>query len=414
MGGGRIRLGLEADAAGKYELHPSRDYELFDFVWQLLKEDEFDPRADGAVEDYDACIEHYAKVFDMGIRRGGTDARSIPEEAIMAVTNSHTRADPPSGNIQLDDTNSARQQALTKYLHKTAALDRDVMSFRSEDLGGPYKTLSRSEALGRLEKAEIPQGRTPDVPVVLVALPEGDFGRRFRVAEESVWGRLSKLAERLSRRYSWDEGQAAAFALCGEAYSDDGHTAAWFTPDVLRAGTRKGRYKGHTVHPYNRTVITMKVASWVPAELVKEVYSKKQKELNDGKRPSQPSLRCIEVFRFVLGHSVVKTVRRSENLARLVLRFDWRDLHGRWDKTYPPGHTWHYGDKGGRNFRRDFGIGQDNVLGAVAGGLLGIPGEPLTSAQRLKLLRERTKKQHGLPESLKKRYGPNVKIRRLN
>lgn len=412
MNGNRVHW--EASVAGKYGLDPVHDAGFFDDVWAEGWEEE-------DYEAFDAHVQSAARYYHRGQENApGSDIRvmaspgdrtgvhDIPTE----TTGSRKRPTPSPERILLDDTNSARQQALTEYLHKTAALDRDVMSFRSEVLGGSHKTLSRGEALHRLEEAENPQA---GVSVVLVALPEGDFGRRFRVAEDSAWGRLSKLAETLSRRYPWDEGQATAFALCGDDYSGEEHTTVWFTPDVLRAGTREGRYKGHAAHPYNRTVIKMEVASWVPAELVKEVYSKKQKELNGAKRPSRPSLRCIEVFRFVLGHSVAKTVSRSENLARLVLRFDWRDLHGRWDKTYLPGHTWHYGEKGGRNFRRDFGIGQDNVLGAVAGGLLGIPGEPLTSAQRLKLLRERerNKKQYSLPESLKKRYDPNVKVRRL-
>jgi hypothetical protein len=219
------------------------------------------------------------------------------------------------------------------------------------------------------------------------------------------------LAETLSRRYPWDEGQAAAFVLCGGAYSDDGSTTA-FTPPVARVGTREFVSKGHPAHPYNRTVITMEVASWVPAERVKEAYSKKQRELNGGKRPRPPSLRYIEVFRFCLGHSTTKTVNQAENLARLELP-TWSYLRERWDETYLSGHAWHYGEEGNRNFRRDFGIGQDNVLGTVAGGLLGIPGEPRTLAQQ----RERRRglvERHGIPESLKRRYGPNVKVRRLN
>ncbi len=403
------RLGLEADAVKKYGLHLSRDHEFFDFVWGWLKEDEFDPEADGAAEDYDACMEHYAKVFNMGMRSNVRAANTSPPEEVATIdTSSHTKLVPQLKNIQLDDVNSARQHALTEYLHKTAALDRDVMSFRAKVFGGRHKTLSRGDALRLLEQAEDPQ---EGVPVVLVLLPEGEYGRRFRVAEDSVWGRLSKLAGTLSRRYPWDEGQAAAFVLCGNAYSDDGSTTS-FSPPIARVRIDRHRDKGHPAHPYSRTVITMKVASWVPAEQVKEAYSKAQRELNDGKRLRPPSLRCIEVFRFVMGHSAVETVNRAENLARLRLP-PWRELRERWDETHSAGHAWHYGKKGLRNFRRDFGIGQDNVLGAVAGGLLGIPGEPRTLAQQRERRRQLGERL-GIPESLKKRYGPNVKVRRLN
>jgi hypothetical protein len=409
MSSGGTRTGWEESVAAKYKLDPEQDRGFFDIIWaegwNLETEyDAFDAHVESATRYYRRGQETPAAgAREMALPNDKPGTRSTPKKTITTSTNSIP-------HIQLDDANSVRQWALTEYMHATATLDRDVMSFRSEVLGRPHKTLTRSEALHRLEEAEIPQGRTPGVSVVLVTLPEGNFGRRFRVTADSVWGRLSRLAETLSRRYPWDEGQAAAFVLCGDTYSDDGSTTA-FIPPVARVGTRELVNKGHPAHPYNRTVITMEVASWVPAEQVKEAYSKKQRELNNGKRPRPPSLRYIEVFRFVLRHSTIKTVNQAENLARLELP-TWECLRKRWDETYSSG-IWHYGEKGGWNFRRDFGIGQDNVLGTVAGGLLGIPGEPRTLAQQRERRREFVER-HGIPESLKRRYGPNVKVRRLN
>jgi hypothetical protein len=61
-----------------------------------------------------------------------------------------------AAHVELNDTDSPRHWALTEYLHKTAALEWEVISFRSEILGGPYNTLSRSEALRRIKEAECP------------------------------------------------------------------------------------------------------------------------------------------------------------------------------------------------------------------------------------------------------------------
>lgn len=356
---------------------------FFDAAWELGK---FDTSKHEYAEDYDSLVKNWAVIWRLA-KDSGEGRSSHAREADSTGADSSPERSAESPTIELDDANDARQATLSEYLHKTAALERDVMSFREEFLGGPDRTLSRLEALHRLEEAEIPQGQTPTMSTVLVTMPEGEFGRDFRVAEKSSWGRLSTLAVTLSRKYPWDEAQAAAFVLSGDSYSDDGRTTA-FTPPIARIGTRRGLSKGHAAHPYNRTVIMMEVASWVPWKKVMRAFIEKQRELNGGKAPRKPSLRCVEVFRFVLRNCTVKTVDRKEHLARLE-HPTWRSLRERWDDVYASEHTWHYGEDNFRNFQRDFELGQAAVLGVPKGGLLGIPGEPRTPAQHIEHLKKR-------------------------
>jgi hypothetical protein len=76
------------------------------------------------------------------------------------------------------------------------------------------------------------------------------------------------------------------------------------------------------------------------------------------------------VFRFVLDKSQVRVVSESEHLGMLTLLDTWRNLRKAWDKQFPVGHAWRYGEHNERNFYRDFMRGQRTVIGTEYG-LLG-------------------------------------------
>jgi hypothetical protein len=376
------RVAWEEEVATRYGLHRRQDRQFFDEVWAIG----FNTSCD-SFDEFDAFVETASKFYRLHM---SDDAKT--EEGAIGVKDSYP-ATRPGAEIELGDANSARIAALADYLQRTAALEPDILRFRERVLGSRHRTISRDEALRRLRRAEIPQGESPSGGVALVMLPEGDYGKRFRVPETSHWGELARLSVRVARAYPWDEAQATAFILCGDRYSADGRSVQ-YTPSTARVGTRTYRDKGPPTHPHSRTEITLSVASWIPVEVVNKLYLKEQRAINSGRKQGTPSLRNIEVFRFVLQHANSRTVNRGEYLEKLSLSKSWRELCQLWDKRWPTGHGWQYGDEGFRNFRRDFGLGQKAVIG-TGQGLLGVTGEPRTRKEIMRGIK-----------ALKARYGP--------
>jgi hypothetical protein len=145
--------------------------------------------------------------------------------------------------------------------------------------------------------------------------------------------------------------------------------------EVLQVNTiigshRMNRVLGPRAHSFDWGDIILEVEPWIPPELVKQAYVRLQREVHRGRRVRQGKERNIEVFRFVLDKSQVSVVSESEHLGRVTLPDTWRDLRKSWDKQFPVGHAWRYGEHNERNFYRDFMRGQRTVIGTQYG-LLG-------------------------------------------
>jgi len=183
------------------------------------------------------------------------------------------------------------------------------------------------------------------------------YGRRFRLLKTSRWGELARVSVRLARADPWDEAQATAFVLCGDRYSTDGRSISPY-PQQRASELEHSQTRGQAAHPHSETKIMLTVASWIPTEVVSKLYLNEQRGVNGGRKQGRPSLRNIEVFRFVLQHTNPRTVNRDEHLEKLSLSKSWRELRELRDKRWPFGHGWRYGDKGVQSFHRDFGLGQ--------------------------------------------------------
>jgi hypothetical protein len=104
---------------------------------------------------------------------------------------------------------------------------------------------------------------------------------------------------RPARADPWDEAHATALVLDGDRYSTDGRSMQ-SVPSTARVGTRTLANRGQAAHPHSETRIRPTVASWIPTEVVSKLYLHEQRAVNGGRKQGEPSLRNIEVFRFVL------------------------------------------------------------------------------------------------------------------
>jgi len=129
---------------------------------------------------------------------------------------------------------------------------------------------------------------------------------------------LRVAAERLTDRYPWHPGTAAAFILEG------------VTPVVRPFSVRL-----HSTFPAGRATITIEADAWVPAAMILSAYRDAQRRFLPGhNRPI--GRRALEQAAFVL-----------EERERVPL-VTWRALAERWDET----HSEPYGDW--RHFRLAF------------------------------------------------------------
>lgn len=162
------------------------------------------------------------------------------------------------------------------------------------------------------------------------------FTHRTVVKPSSVLGDLHKLVSRLIRRYPWEESDAVWFVLTGET--------PWVAPLTWQF---RGTGGGLDSWSYGR--ITLRVEPWVPAQIVKQVYSSVQHQLlgKDNKRVGKKNR---ELFRFVIGR-----MGPGGSLPKA------RELVKEWDRENP---QWRYGHDDTnqvRRFRRDYNLARRSL-----------------------------------------------------
>jgi hypothetical protein len=159
---------------------------------------------------------------------------------------------------------------------------------------------------------------------------------RTVVRPSSVLGDLHELVSRLIRRYPWEESDAVWFVLTGET--------PWVAPLTWQF---RGTGGGLDSWSYGR--ITLRVEPWVPAQIVKQVYSSVQHQLlgKDNKRIGEKNR---ELFRFVIGR-----MGPGGSLPKA------RELVKEWDRENP---QWRYGHDDTnqvRRFRRDYNLARRSL-----------------------------------------------------
>jgi hypothetical protein len=237
--------------------------------------------------------------------------------------------------VRPDDETAQRITAFSKYLAKIASVDKNVLRYRKNNLGGFMKTITGEEAQ-----------EWPDHPA------------------------LQKVCQYLTKHYPWTEDEARYFVLCGEV------------PQAAKImGKVQSRWNaplGVATHKFSRQTIHLEIPAWMPSELVSKAYTILQRQAHGGRDTRRPKGRNVALFDFVLERARVKLVSRDEYLARLELPGTWAELMEEWNEDYGPDHPWHYTQAS--NFGRDFSRGQQAIAGTRYA-LSGVPGQPMTMAQ---------------------------------
>lgn len=230
--------------------------------------------------------------------------------------------------VKPDDETAQRITVFSRYLAKIADVDKNVLRYRKNHLGGFMNIITE-------EKAE----EWPDHPA------------------------LQKVCLHLTRHYPWTEDEARYFVLCGGA------------PQAAKImGKVQSRWNaplGVAAHKFNLQTIHLEIPAWMPSQLVTKAYTILQRQAHGGRDTRRPKERNVALFDFVLERARVKFVSRDEYLARLELPGTWTDLMQEWNEVYGSGHPWHYTRPS--NFGRDFWRGQQAVAGTKYA-LSGIPG----------------------------------------
>lgn len=288
-----------------------------------------------------------------------------------------------SKRIKFDSKTETHVRAFSEYLSKIATVERRVMEFRRRYLGGPTRTVAPAEVPEILKEWSIAPSAESDDDVYLY-WTGGERPLRFRGGYWSAIGTLDRLGDNLAKRYPWGKDQAMHLVLCGGVYQ------------VKTVSGKRGRTvnAGPAAHKFNRGTITLEVEAWMSPELVKKAYSHLQRQIDQGDETLGETVkirrgygRTAEIFRFVVGRGEVEVVSERESLGKLVLPHSWRKLRELWDDHLPAGHTWRYGEKGERNFYRDFMRGQEAVTGSKWG-IPGYPGQPMTAEQSNRAVEE--------------------------
>jgi hypothetical protein len=369
----------EEEVVRKYGIDLTRDRDLLAKVWERDA-----PFRD--FEEFDACVENAWSYYSLGTEQAGGFWSSGSSGGRSSERGSKELV---GSQIEADERVKARVNAFSEYLAKVASVDRNVMRLRKRMCGGPTRTISPEEAWELLEAHNIPDNKEAAGRIESLWWPDGsDYGRHFRVLENSILGELQRAAAYLEKHYPWTDDQAAYFILCGGV-----PIAA-----TIRGTTRWHQDKGVAAHRYNRTTITLEVESWVPSDLVRKAYYRLQREIRHGPESrvygsyKQSSPRNVAVFRFVVDQIEIQLVNADEHLARLKLP-SWRKMLELWNEQLEH-HSWRY--KNVRNFRRDFMRGQEAIIG-TQWGLPGVPGEPKNEEQvredDIKRLRSRVRRK---------------------
>jgi hypothetical protein len=288
-----------------------------------------------------------------------------------------------------------RAEVLSEYLAKLAAINPEVVQFRSDILTGELLTPEHARAFlsspatrylkrGVWQAYGIParhtatlldenRGHTEDGPFHWVRLwtdPPGEEhtvsipnprsydslylaedGRNERITfwPGSVLGELRELCKRLTKVHPWDTDQATRFVLTGE------------TPPVRLIRAKKQETWQMDGRAY--TTISLTVQPWVPPENVETVYRQLQKQVIGGAH-GRVSDKNLNLLRFV--------TERADSTGKLpkgdVLVENWDK---KWKHQRP---EWCYGANT-RRFWRDFRNVQVSVTNSKRAGLFLEPGQ---------------------------------------
>jgi hypothetical protein len=220
--------------------------------------------------------------------------------------------------VEPDDETAERIRAFSKYLAKIASVDKNVLRYRKNNLGGFMETMSEEEAQ-----------KWPDHPAWL------------------------RVCRHLAKHYPWTEDEARYFVLCDavpQSAKIMGKVQSSFNKPL-----------GVVAHKFNHHTIHLEMSAWMPPELVSKAHTILQRQAHGGRASRRPKERNVALFDFVLERARVKFVSRGEYLARLELPGTWAEFMQEWNELYGPGHPWHYTHAS--NFGRDFGRGQQVIAG---------------------------------------------------
>jgi len=290
-----------------------------------------------------------------------------------------------------------RGQAFTAYLIKLVAQDSMVQEFRRRVLGGGKLTADQAVAIMDSpamatfscawfeeqgvpfvgHKAEVLEGEWPppkgvsrvrgrikiewDGGELLTSYkgaapfrgmdvtlgPKVRGRRKLVVLKHSVLGLLFEFSQRLHERYPWWLARMMPMFVLMEQAPMVGRPGTYFYnnipssyPEVLR--------RSRVYQP-----IVLEIPPWFPVANVTQIY-KIVKELIP--TTSQPSLRRLALFEFVVKHPEVTVPREGQ----INVGPSWAALLRAWNEGLPAGHEWRYDDR--RNLWRDFQKAFDQIV----------------------------------------------------
>ena len=307
-----------------YRLDAKEDAEFLDQVAETL--------AGETLEDALSVIDEYITYYRLGEQKKAPKHYGpLKDETGERVTPLR----PVQHLVKPDDETAQRIRSLSHYLARIATVDKNVLHYRKNHLGGFTKTMSEEKA------QDWPDHRA-----------------------------LQRVCRHLTKHYPWTEEEARYFVLCGAVPQ-----AAKITGKVQSSFNKP---LGVAAHKFNHQTIHLQMPAWMPSELVRKAYVILQRQARGGRDARRPVERNIAIFEFVLERAQVKLVSANEYLARLIIPEKWAELMRIWNELHGPGHPWHYTEVS--NFRRDFGRGQQAIAGTKYA-LTGIPGEPRTVAE---------------------------------
>ena len=355
----------------KFGINPDTDWELLDWLWDTVARDHAFEIQAGADNVLESMVEaaRLPCVSVVQFPRGGNG------EGRSSGSSNAGGGEDLSGQIRFDTKTKTHVKALSEYLSKIAAVEPRVMEFRRRYLGGPMATVALDEVPRLLKEWSADPGAESEDDVSIYWFAE-QRPTRFRGGYWSAIGAIDRLGNYLAKKYPWNKDQALDFVLC---------EGVWQV-NTVSGKRRNSKGVGPAAHKFDRYTITLEVEAWMPPELVKKAYAKFQRESDVGALTGKATTtrrsygRKAEVFRFVVGRSEIVVASEKENLGKLVLSDSWRELQKLWDDHLPTDHAWRYGEKGWRNFHRDYMRGQEAVIGNEYG-LPGVPHQPRTAEQ---------------------------------
>jgi len=153
----------------------------------------------------------------------------------------------------------------------------------------------------------------------------GDVVKNRWVKVGSVLDELNVVGSYLAQFYPLHPSEATWFVLTGKS--------PWVEPIPVRV-------RAYESEAFDHTSITLTVAPWISADLVREVYRSEQKELL-GKRNVALGRRNIALFRFALNQGKIGPPHGDTKRARR-RGPTWSTLRDSWNEMHPQGDDWHY------------------------------------------------------------------------